>query len=356
MLDSHVRLHWIKAKYLHSLFCLQETQDLKRYNLDKFWFYLDEVSSEMTQTSGPISREALRVMAMQGTQVNYMCYVWHPVLGTQWVVFEKVKDIITPPEGKNDDSIHAECERRLRLMNHPLPHLRGYLKIGFKGKVSTKWVLLIGRYLHFSNYNTDTGHEFDIDLQECDLGLLDAGFTLAIKIICPSGEFVLSSLTDRGSEEMLEWFNEFRCTRYLIQVLGEDLPKPYVDQTELHISNVRNSIHYMGEKLMEGFLRKEGSVWRSVLNRWFVLRSQGIYYYTSKGEKSYKGMIPLKDARVESVKQYRYPHHFGVVCGKKTLHLWADSLAMKEMWTSAVEKAVRRLQERVRPAISATMV
>jgi hypothetical protein len=331
---------------LQNQFCIQEASTLKRHDLNKFWFYLDEVSNEMTQIGGPVTRDELRSMALQGKQLNYMCYVWHPVLGTQWVVFEKVVDIISPPMGKTDELIHVECERRHRLMNHPLPHLRGYLKVGFKGKISTKWVLLIGRYLHFSNYNVDTVHEFDIDLQECDLGLLDANYTLAIKINSTSGEFVLSSVADRGSEEMLEWFNEFRCTRYLIQVLGEDLPKPYVDQTELHISNVRSSVQYMGEKIMEGFLRKEGSVWRSVLNRWFVLRSQGLYYYTSKGEKSYKGMIPLKEARVESMKQYRYPHHFGVVSGKKTLHLWTDSLAMKDIWTGAIEKAVRRLQER----------
>lgn len=324
-------------------FILQETPCLERFDLNKFWFYLDEVSSETTEMRGPVSREELRDLVDKGREVNYMCYVWHPALGTQWLPLEKVKEILTPPEGKTDEVIHTECESRLQMKKYPLPHLRGYLKVGFKGKISTKWVVILGHFLHFSNCNTDPTHELTVDLQECDFDLLDLGVTLTIKITSTCGELCLNSPSERGSEEALEWFIQLRCARSMALALGDELPEPVVDLSELHITNVRNSADYMGEKMMEGFLKKEGSVWRVVHSRWFVLRTQGLYYYTRKGDKSYKGKFSLKGVQIESHKMYKYPHHFGVIMGKKTLNLWADCFAMKEIWMTAIEKAVRKL-------------
>ena len=57
-----------------------------------------------------------------------------------------------------------------------------------------------------------------------------------------------------------------------------------------------------GEVLKVGYLKKKGHVRRNWLDRWFVLTSEGIYYYKTKEVSdlldAYKGeMIPLRAFR-----------------------------------------------------------
>lgn len=270
-------------------------------------------------------------------------YVWHPAIGNKWVKIEKVKDILIPSETLSDNSIHEACEKKLELINTPTPHLKGYLDNIVKKKHYKKWVVLLGSKLLIMNNNLAPTHETEIGIEDIDsCTLTTVGNALAMRLHAWNTEWILSS---NNHEEIIEWFEGIKCTTHLLLSLGEDFTVYPVDTSELHICNVRSSENYIGEKLFEGFLRKEGSLWKNVKNRWFILRNRGLYYYISKSDKNPRGDYKLTpNTIIRADDEYKAPNHFLIENSERKLHIWAESAAQKEAWVHAILSAIEALK------------
>lgn len=337
-----VRLHWARAKYLGRAFAAEPAEKPARTDLNQYWFYLDEVSEETPIVTGPIDREDVRRLKSEGDKLMADSYVWHPVLGRKWLSLDKLyAEIIDENTKKEDSLIYETYEKRLELLAHPLPHLRGYLDITVKSKTQRKWVILRRNCLHLNTYNYTSSSDQALSLDFCDISLLEVGPRLSIRIQTTDLDVLLNSAS---TAELLEWFNALRCSKLLLS-LGrlEDLTEMLLDPSELHICNVRNSSAYMGEKRKEGFLRKEGSSWKSIKQRWFTLRTQGLFYYAAQTDKGFRGSLQLHGAKVSSVEQYKYPNHFVVKTDHKTLHLWAEDEVQREAWVEAIQQVANSL-------------
>ena len=59
-------------------------------------------------------------------------------------------------------------------------------------------------------------------------------------------------------------------------------------------------VKQMGEILKVGYLKKKGHVRRNWLDRWFVLTSEGIYYYKTKEVRSCS-MLKNKNENLRSM-------------------------------------------------------
>ena len=270
-------------------------------------------------------------------------YVWHPAIGNKWVKIEKVKDILIPTDMMSDNSIHEACEKKLELINTPTPHLKGNLDSIIKKKHYKKWVVLLGsKILIFSNSMTPS-HEIEINIEDIDsCTLIAVGNALAMRLHAWNTEWTLSS---SNHDEIIEWFEAIKCTTHLLLSLGEDFTVYPVELSELHICNVRSSENYIGEKLFEGYLRKEGSLWKNVKNRWFILRNKGLCYYINKSDKNQRGdykITPSTTVRVDD--DYKAPHHFLVENSERKLHIWAENAVQKEAWVHAILAAIEQLK------------
>lgn len=72
----------------------------------------------------------------------------------------------------------------------------------------------------------------------------------------------------------------------------------------------------MGEVLKVGYLKKKGHVRRNWLDRWFVLTSEGIYYYKTKEV----GLLIVFKCRSKNVilKATHYTYTHPQICGLYT--------------------------------------
>jgi len=122
-----------------------------------------------------------------------------------------------------------------------------------------------------------------------------------------------------------------------------DFPRIPVPLPDQHICNVRTSNSYMGKKVKEGYLRKEGSLFRTIKIRWFVLHSTGLFYYENDRCKAFIKKISLREAQIGIVDDHRFPHHFSVIKDQKTLHLWAESAGEKEVWVRNLMRVIAHL-------------
>jgi hypothetical protein len=66
--------------------------------------------------------------------------------------------------------------------------------------------------------------------------------------------------------------------------------------------------HQQGDVLKVGFLRKKGHVRRNWLDRWFVLTTEGIYYYKSRVDTKPLGVIPLfgSNAKEDTFQKHQF--------------------------------------------------
>ena len=336
-----VRRYWVKAKYWNLSFTAVDCSPGVRHSLDQFWFYLDEVSEEATQMQGPFTRTAL-VAGLQDSLIREDAYLWHPALGQKWQPLEKLDKRVLEPGEVDLEPVYRKYEVRRRMERQEPPVLKGLLDLQVRGKTTRRWIMLVNTSLYIATLNQSIVIETAYSLQDLGLGLCLKDDRLAIRLCTNSDEFHCFS---SNSEEVLEWFTCLRLSKHMLEVLGDsDFPHTVMDMTEQHICNVKSSAGYMGKKVKEGMLRKEGSNWKTVKTRWFVLRTQGLYYYKTAEDKAYLGQVPLKAARL-SFDSYRNPYHIAITAGSKMLHLWTEDSSERDSWAQAFQSVIDLIRD-----------
>lgn len=176
---------------------------------------------------------------------------------------EKAQDIISPSSAVSDASIHEACQKRLQLINYPYPHLKGYLEIIVKNRPQKRWIVLLERKIIIFSNNLSQTAEIELNIEDVEVSLIESN-GLALYLQARTSDVTIQS---SKVDEIIEWYHAISCASYLLMVLSDDLLMPNYDLSELHLCNVQNSSEYMGEKLHEAVLKKEGSIWKSVRSR-----------------------------------------------------------------------------------------
>ena len=113
----------------------------------------------------------------------------------------------------------------------------------------------------------------------------------------------------------------------------------------MHVCNVKSSDDYIGEKIHEGQLKKQGLKWKVTRTRWFILRTQALFYYGNKNEKQCKKFFKISsNTVVEWQGDYKHSNHFCLVNPDRTLHMWADTTYEKEIWVEKLFQAIQNLK------------
>lgn len=106
-----------------------------------------------------------------------------------------------------------------------------------------------------------------------------------------------------------------------------------------------------GEILKVGFMRKKGHVRRNWLDRWFVLTSEGIYYYKNRQDVKPLGVIPLFGSTVKEDSFQKHQHVFTCWTAEgKDYPVQASTRDEMLVWITAIEDA--RVERNKRPADS----
>ena len=334
-----VRRMYIQAKYKWLLFA-GEAESLEGCkSLEEYWFYIDEVSEETPSVQGPVSLSVLRTAHSYGDSIRKETFVWHPVLGAKWLALQALHPgLISFPGSASDEEVCRFYEMRRHLTRQRAPHLRGPLECQSRGKLIVKWLILLNISLSVNTLTQEVIPESTYSLSNTHFNLVEKAGKLGILAVSPGDEFTLWA---ESAFELLEWFTELRHTQYMLKVLGvEDFPLLPVPAADQHICNVRSSRSYMGVQVKEGYLRKEGSLFKTVKTRWFVLYSTGLFYYENARCKAFIRKIPLQEARIWTIDDYRYPHHFTVLTDTRTLHLWADDAESKNVWVRDLKRVI----------------
>lgn len=336
-----------EAKYIHQIFAREAFRQQVVHDLTKSWYYLDEVTREVTRTRGPYPRQTIKKLLDEGQYLFKDGFVWHPAFGIKWMLVEKVLEIISPKPNMSDQALQDAFMRRLNWQSYPYPHLRGYLELVWKNIQARKWVVILDRQVSlFPSHIQTANAEISIKIEDVtDIYLVPFENKIAIRLDVNEPFLLTSAKVD----EIIEWYHALSSCRYLIHNLGNDYPPLEVDYTELHICNVKSSDDYIGDKSHEGFLTKKGQNWKTLRIRWFVLRTNAVFWYANRNDKQYKKFLRLtSNTNVDDkeLKDAKVGFHFSINNDERVLHMWAESQGEKDLWIEKLTKAVDTIKER----------
>ncbi|OMJ69465.1 hypothetical protein SteCoe_32812 [Stentor coeruleus] len=345
-----VREWMAEAKYIHQIFAREAFRQQIVHDLTKSWYYLDEVTREITRIRGPYPRHAIKKLIDEEKFLFKDGFVWHPAFGIKWMLVEKVLEIISPKPNMSDQVLQDAFMRKLNWQSYPYPHLRGYLDIIWKNTQVRKWVVILDRQVSLFSSNMQTSNaEISIKIEDVtDLSLVQFETKISIRIDANETFLFYSVKVD----EIIEWYHALSSCRYLIHNLGNDYPSLEVDNTELHICNVKNSEDYVGDKIHEGFLKKQGLKYKTSRNRWFILRTDYVFWYANKNDKNYKNFLKITsstnvdDKDLIDPKDSKPSFHFKISNSKRNLHMWAESQSEKDLWIEKFTNAINGIKER----------
>jgi hypothetical protein len=96
-----------------------------------------------------------------------------------------------------------------------------------------------------------------------------------------------------------------------------------------------------GEVLKVGFLRKKGHLRRNWLDRWFVLTTEGLYYYKTKDDHKPQGVIPLVRGEVREDTSGRHQNVFTCVTIEgKDYNIQASTKDEMLVWIKVISEAI----------------
>ncbi|OMJ78825.1 hypothetical protein SteCoe_21266 [Stentor coeruleus] len=345
-----VREWMAEAKYVHQIFAREAFRQQIVHDLNKSWYYLDEVTREVTRTRGPYPRQTIKKLLDEKKFLFKDGFVWHPAFGIKWMLVEKVLEIISPKPNMSDQALQDAFMRRLNWQSYPYPHLRGNLELIWKNTQSRKWVVILDRQVSiFTSHMQTFNAEVSIKIEDVtDISLVQFETKIAIRL--DVNEVFL--LTSAKVDEVIEWYHALSSCRYLIHNLGNDYPPLEVDNTELHVCNVKSSDEYIGDKIHEGFLKKQGIKMKTARNRWFILRTNFLFWYVNKNDRNHKKLLKITPNTIIDDKELKDPRdaklnfHFSISNADKILHMWPESQAEKDLWIEKFTKAVNTIRER----------
>lgn len=99
-----------------------------------------------------------------------------------------------------------------------------------------------------------------------------------------------------------------------------------------------NFVKNKDSKGQEGWLNKQGFLFKIWNRRWFVLNGLTLSYYFSSGGKI-KGTIPLNNSTVELDSDTKKPNAFKITTPNKIYHFYADTEEDLHSWLNAIMTA-----------------
>ncbi|XP_011403542.1 PREDICTED: pleckstrin-like [Amphimedon queenslandica] len=97
-----------------------------------------------------------------------------------------------------------------------------------------------------------------------------------------------------------------------------------------------------GEVQKVGFLRKKGHVRRNWLDRWFVLTTEGLYYYKNRSDAKPVGVVPLFSASVNEDTLQRHQNVLTVCTVEgKDYHIQASTRDEMLMWIQYIDNIIK---------------
>jgi hypothetical protein len=333
----------VEAKYVRQLFAKEAIRKRVLHDLATGWYFLDEVTREATRVRGPYRRQAIKKFLDEGQLLFRDGYVWHPCMGSKWMPVDKTYDIIFPPPSLSDERLQDAFMRKLQLQSYPHPHLKGPLDVSIKAQASKKWVVILDRTLAIYAGPISNAPEAQVNIEEiADISLVEQPERICIKIEDHAESILLSSAK---TDEVMEWFHALGCCRHLILALGAEFGRLDYDASELHICNVKASDEFVGDKIHEGTLKKQGQKWKVTRTRHFILRSTALFYYKSRNEKLCKRFFKLMaGTKIDKVEEYKQSNHFSLTNPDRVLHMWADTQAEKDVWVEKLAGAIEALR------------
>jgi hypothetical protein len=119
-------MHWVRSKYELKKFKTRWTRSFKRFDFDKYWYYIDEITNDSPVIKGPLSRQNVLCLNKQESwRDDFDILLWHPAL-SNWDSAINLDRFLNVSESEKMD-LYFECERRKQLFEHPKPVMRGYL-------------------------------------------------------------------------------------------------------------------------------------------------------------------------------------------------------------------------------------
>jgi len=110
-----------------------------------------------------------------------------------------------------------------------------------------------------------------------------------------------------------------------------------------------------GEVLKVGYLRKKGHVRRNWLDRWFVLTTEGMYYYKNRTDPKPIGVVPLFGSTVKEDTFQKHQHVLTCWTAEgKDYPVQASTRDEMLVWIKAIDDA--RIERNKRPPDSTAPV
>ncbi|CAG9322546.1 unnamed protein product [Blepharisma stoltei] len=340
-----VRYWYIESKYIQMIFA-RERREKKRptYDLNKYWFYIDEVSKRFPITRGPVTRWEIRKMVNDAEVLFLESYIWHPILGHKWCHVEKTLDAINPSSEQDDIVTQEKYQKMLILLDKRYPHLKGTVEVVVgKSKPQKKWLVLYMKKLLIFPSSNSSHFDLELHLDSTSLDLVDSGNSVMISVISEGIKLLISA----NIWEVMEWYHSLSLAVYLIRNLEDDLVIKEPDLSEMHVCNVTTSRDYMGDKVMEGQLKKEGAIFKSLNPKWFILRTQGLYWYASKNDKALREKDAIRlfyDSSVEEESDAKNGFGFILISRVTKITLWAENEEQRSKWVYYLKETIEHLK------------
>ncbi|XP_064404168.1 pleckstrin homology domain-containing family A member 1-like [Halichondria panicea] len=102
-----------------------------------------------------------------------------------------------------------------------------------------------------------------------------------------------------------------------------------------------------GEVIKVGFLKKKGHVRRNWLDRWFVLTTEGMYYYKNRLDEKPVGVVPLFGSTAKEDTLQKHQHVFTCWTAEgKDYPVQASTRDEMMVWLKAISDAVTEREKR----------
>lgn len=105
------------------------------------------------------------------------------------------------------------------------------------------------------------------------------------------------------------------------------------------------SVSSLGTPDHSGYMTKQGGSYKSWKRRWFVLKTDKLYYFKGKKDPDITGVVELsKESQISKMPKKRSKHCFSIICSQRTFYMYPDTGPEADQWISALTKNIDKLK------------